>query len=215
MKTTMAAKRSKKPDGSCSDKGFTLIEFLFSSLVLLVVTSAAFTMLAETQQTTGFQSEIQAVVNNTRIAMQTVERHLRQAGNDPLNTGLSGLSGLVLLDTDKIQIRSDLKGSFGPVSPNKGDPDGDINDSDENIILRFNPSSSSIEIVPEGGPPRIIANYITSFSVELFDETGNSAVSDDDTRKVAVFITGSSRGPDPRTGDLFSFTLHSVIRPFY
>ncbi|HSW38985.1 MAG TPA: prepilin-type N-terminal cleavage/methylation domain-containing protein [Acidobacteriota bacterium] len=200
-----------RSDSISSENGFTLMEFIISAAIFLVLTSGAFMTLAEIQQTAGFHSEIQAVLNNTRIAKETVERHLRHAGNDPMNIGLSGIT---LVASDSVHIKSDLKGSLGTAAPNRGDPDGDIHDHDENIILRFNEASHSIIIVPASGPPRIIANYISSFAAELRDAENNPTVSLDDARTIAVSITGSSRTNDPRTGKAFSFTLSSVISLF-
>ena len=115
--------------------GFTLTEFLIAASILLVLSSAIFSMLTEIQHAGSYQTEVQFVLNNTRIAMQTAERYIRQAGNDPLG---SGVSGITIVSAQEIQIRSDLTGSAGPGNPDKGDPDGDIGDSGESIAIRFN-----------------------------------------------------------------------------
>ena len=72
--------------------GFGLTEFLMSTLVFLVMASMLFGLLVEIQRKASYQAEMQSVLNNTRLALQTVGRYLRQAGNDPLGIGVSGIT---------------------------------------------------------------------------------------------------------------------------
>ena len=69
------------------DSGFSLVEFVISSAILLVICASVFNVLAETQRSASYQSEVQSVLENTRMALETVERFIRQAGNDPVGTG--------------------------------------------------------------------------------------------------------------------------------
>ena len=69
------------------ESGFSLVEFLLSTFILLVVASAVFAMLSQTQRAASYQAEVQAVMDNARTAMDTVERTIRQAGNDPGKPG--------------------------------------------------------------------------------------------------------------------------------
>jgi type II secretory pathway pseudopilin PulG len=139
---------SERPE----ETGFTITEFLLSVMILLIITSAVFALLTESQREASYQTEIQSVLNNANIAMQTVERYLRQAGNDPFT---SGLSGITIISATELRVQSDIKGSCGSSNPHKGDPDGDIEDSDENVLIRFNPRSRSIEVVSGNGSPMI------------------------------------------------------------
>jgi len=186
--------------------GFTLIEFLIASLILLIVASAVFKLLSELQRTAGYQAEVQSVLNNTRIAMQTVERYVRQAGNDPLE---SGLSGITIVSAMEVQIRSDRTGSAGA---NKGDPDGDVDDSGENITIRYNKKSRSLEVVPNGGPAQIVANYISDLSMKYYNAEGDLTTSGNDVRTVTITISGSTLQPDPDTRQCFGVTLSENIR---
>ena len=67
-----------------AESGFSLVEFLLSSLILVIIAGAVFDLLGRTQRTASYQTEVQAVIESTRIAMETVERTISQAGNDPL-----------------------------------------------------------------------------------------------------------------------------------
>jgi len=189
-----------------ADDGFGLPEFLVSTFVLLVIASSVFTVICETQEKAGYQAEVQSVLNNSRLALQTIGRHLRQAGNDPMATGLTGIT---IVSATELQVRSDITGSAGPASPDKGDPDGDIDDSGENVTIRYNGSTRSLEIVPEGGSAQIITGYISGLSFRYYDSVGNPAATGDDVRKICVTVSGASLLPDPRTRRAFGMELSS------
>lgn len=190
------------------ESGFTIAEFLISACILLIVSAAVFGILAEVQRTASYQAEVQSVLNNTRIAMQTIERYIRQAGNDPLGCGLAGI---FIAAPAEVGIRSDLTGSLGPSSPDKGDPDGDIADSGENVIIRLNRTNGTLEVV-SGGSAQLVANYISGLSLQYYDAIGNITASGPDVRKISVTISGSSLLPDPQTHRVFAVRLNSVFK---
>ena len=80
------------PDPDCvfSDaSGFSLVEFLVASIILLILSYSAFSSLNEIQQAASRQADTQEVLDNTRIALETVtlllspivphlEEHLQQ-----------------------------------------------------------------------------------------------------------------------------------------
>jgi prepilin-type N-terminal cleavage/methylation domain-containing protein len=195
--------------GQNGQAGFTLMEFLISAVILLVVVSAVFTIMSEIQRTASYQAEVQSVLNNTRIAMQTIERYVRQAGNDPLGNGLCGLT---IVSPTEVRIQSDLTGSLGPSSPDKGDPDGDTNDSGENVTIRYNSGTRSLEVVPNGGSAQIVAGYISGLSFSFYDAYGGITNVGSQVRKIAVSISGSSPLANPQTHQIFGVRLGSEIR---
>jgi prepilin-type N-terminal cleavage/methylation domain-containing protein len=202
-------KKSGLTEKSDSQSGFTLTEFMIAASILLVLSSAIFSMLTEIQHAGSYQAEVQFVLNNTRIAMQTVERYIRQAGNDPLG---SGVAGITIVSAQEIQIRSDVTGSAGPGNPDKGDPDGDIDDSGESIAIRFNNRTRSLEIVTEGGAAQIIAGSISGLSFQFYDAGGNRTDASSDVRKIGISISGASLLPDPQTGKVFGVQINSEIQ---
>ncbi len=191
-----------------NESGFTIMEFIISSFIMVVIAAAAFGALAEVQRAASYQTEVQAVLNNSRIAMQTLERYLRHAGNDPLGCGLTGIS---IISPTEVRVRSDLKGSAGPGNPDKGDPDGDINDSGENVTIRFNRRSRTLEVV-QGGAVQIVASYISGLSMQYFDADGNAAASGSSVRMISVTISAASTLPDPATHQVFGLQLTSSIQ---
>jgi prepilin-type N-terminal cleavage/methylation domain-containing protein len=199
---------SDKAVKGTKETGFTLVEFLICMAIFLLVTSAALAILSDIQRTAGYQTESYSVLHNTQIAMQTVERYIRQAGNDPFVTGFPGIT---IVNTAEVHIRSDLTGSDRG-NPDKGDPDGDTDDSNENVIIRFNSQSRTLEVVPNGGSPQIIAGYISDLQFQYYDKDGVPTMVGSDVRKITVKISGSSPTPNPQTHQFFGVTLCSEIR---
>ena len=108
------------------ESGFSLAEFLIASVILLIIAASVFGMMAETQRASSYQSEIQSVLQNTRIAMSIVERYIRQAANDPIR--LPGdpsfaeigfaqeTMGVTVVSATEIRLRTDITGS-GDLAP--------------------------------------------------------------------------------------------------
>ena len=192
-----------------SQSGFGLAEFLMATLILLITASLVYSLIVEVQRSAGYQTEVQSVLNNTRIAIQTVGRYIRQAGNDPRD---SGLTAITIISPTEIRIQSDLTGSEGPGNPDKGDPDGDAMDSNEDVTIRYNGATHSLEIVPDGGPAQTVAGYISGLAFQYYDADGQQTATDEDVRKINVRISGASLLPDPKTGQAFGMQLSSDFR---
>lgn len=191
------------------DLGFGLAEFLISSGILLVISAAVFGMLAETQRAASYQNEIHAVLQNTRMAMSGLERYIRHAGNDPQNTGFLGIT---LVSATEIRLRTDVTGLAGVANPDKGDPDGDTNDAEEDVTIRHNSKNQSIEIIPNGGTAQAVANNISALFITCYDAAGAVTTNGADVRRICVSLTGTSPVPNPQTGQTFSLQLSSDIQ---
>jgi hypothetical protein len=181
-----------------------------SSLILLVISGAVFSLLAQTQRSASYQTEKQAVIGNTRIAMDTVERIIRQAGNDPHGTGFPGIA---VVGATEVRVRSDLTGSAAASGfPDKGDPDGDTLDTSEDVTIRFNAINGTIELVPNGAAAQPIANYISGFQMQYLDAAGAPTNVGDDVRRIRVAIIGATAVPDPQTKQVYSVQVTSDIQ---
>jgi Tfp pilus assembly protein PilW len=207
--STIANSTTMKAGPNKREEGFSLAEFLIASLVLLVTATWIFSLLAEVQQEASFQTEVLSVLNNTQSAMLTIERFFRQAGNDPLS---SGLQGIQIIGPSEVRVHADIKGSAGPSNPDKGDPDGDSDDSDEDVVIRYNPRSRAIEIIPGGGSALIIANYISNLSFQYYNAEGAITMEESAVCRIGITISGSSLIPHPKTHQYFGVQLRSEIR---
>ncbi len=186
--------------------GFGLAEFLISTLIMLVLTAAVFTLMTSMQSSAGYQSEVQSVLTNTRVAMETIERYAFQAGNNP-----SGAALIPITNTSSTEVRfqSDITGSAGT---GLGDPDGNIDDPDEDVIIRYNSTAKSIELVLPDASVQTIANYISAFSIQYLDASGAATTTAADIRMIRVAISGQSTLSDPRTRKTFGISLASDFR---
>jgi hypothetical protein len=192
-----------------SERGFCLAELLIAALVLVPVSLVAFEMLDTVQRTALYQAEVHTVLDNTSAAMDTISRILRQAGNDPAGSSVECIS---IISDSAIRVRSDLTGSLGPASPDKGDPDGSTDDSGEDVVIRHNAAAQSIELVPSGGSAQTIASNIGSLSIRCLDRSGAITGTGSAAYEIAVELTGIGTVPDPRTGRLFRLPLKGHIR---
>ncbi len=208
MRDSTIVCRRTDASARCNQAGFTVAEFMISALILLAVTSALFTMLSDIQRTASYQTEVHAVLNNAQTAIQTIERYIRQAGNDPHGIGVPGIT---IVSSTVLKIQSDLTGSSG-ANTDKGDPDGDTNDSGENVTIRFNDQARTLEVVPDGGPAQIIAGNISGLTFQYYDAAGGVTTLGSEVRRIAVTVSGSSLLPDPRTHQIFGIRLSSEIR---
>jgi len=191
-----------------AEQGFGLAEFMMSALMMIVILAGVFELIGRVERTAAAQGDVQGVVESTRIGMETVERILRQAGNDPLGAGFPGLE---IISSSSVIVRSDLTGA-GPGSGDRGDPDGDIEDSGEQTTIRFNAASRSLEIVPQGGTAQPVAGYITAFLLEYFDQEDAPATAGNQVRRIRITLTGAAPAPDPQTGRTFSLQLTGEVR---
>lgn len=187
-----------------NESGFALAEFLTSALIILILSAGVFTMLADVQSTSGYQTEVLSVMENTRMAMGTLERYFLQAGNNPLSAAFAPIT---ITGTSQVQLCSDLTGSAGG---DQGDPDGDILDANEDITIRYNSTGRRIELVSADGTVQTLAQYISGFSLEYLDKDGAATTTGADVRTIRMTINGSSAVANPRTQKTFGLTLTGV-----
>jgi Tfp pilus assembly protein PilW len=193
------------PEAEC---GFGLVEFLIATLVLLAVSSSVFTMLAQTQKAASYQTEVQSVLENTRLAMDTLERVIRQAGNNPT---LAAFQGVTIVSSTEARFCADLTGSGSSSGqPDKGDPDGDILDSGEDATIRYDAATRCLQLVTNGNA-QPFASYVSAFDMQYLDAGGNVTGASANVRKIRVTIVGASTLRNPQTGQTFSTRRASDI----
>jgi hypothetical protein len=190
--------------GILKESGFGLAELLVSTVIILSISAGIFTMLTDVQSTSGYQSEVLNVMENTRVAMSTLERVIVQAGNT-VNPALV-FTPVTITNDKRVRICANLTGLAGG---NQGDPDTDITDADEDVTIQYNQAQRSIELVAADGTTQTLARYITNFSMQYFDKDGNATAVGANVRMIRVTITGASILANPKTGKTFGQTLTS------
>jgi hypothetical protein len=188
--------------------GFGLVEFLMSSLILLLLSAAVYEVLARVQRAASYQDEIQGVLESARFALESVARVIGQAGNDPRG---AGFPALVIVSATEARVRSDLTGSAAPGFPDKGDPDGDCMDSGEDVTIRYSAAMRALEMASGGGGAQTTAANIASFRMQYFDCLGAVTANGNDVCKVLVVIQAVSPIADPQTKTPFGLELSREI----
>jgi prepilin-type N-terminal cleavage/methylation domain-containing protein len=189
--------------GVLAENGFTLTEFLISSVVILSLSAGIFTMLTDVQSNSGYQTEVVNVMENTRVAMNTLGRLIVQAGSNP---NAPFFTPVTITSNTKVRLCADLTGSSGG---NQGDPDQDILDADEDVTIQYNSGGRTIELVDKDANVKTLARYISAFSLQYFDQNGTATTVGTDVRMIRVTITGSSTVANPRTKTTFGQTVTS------
>jgi len=190
--------------GTVKESGFALAEFLVSTVIVLGLSAGVFTMLTNVLSTSGYQTEVLSVMENTRVAMGAIERYIVQAGNNPRSATFTPVT---ITSATQVQLCSDLTGSAGG---NQGDADGDISDANENVTIRYNSTGRSIELVAADGTARTLAQYISGFALEYLDKNGSATTVGADVRTIRITINGTSAVANARTRKTFGLTLTGV-----
>jgi hypothetical protein len=185
------------------DNGVGIVEFLMSALIVIALSASVFAVLTDMQTNAGYQSEVLSVMENTRVAMNTLGHYIVQAGSNPRSASFIPIT---ITGSTQVQICSDITGSSGG---NQGDGDGDILDTDENLTIRYNSNAQSIELVDGNGTVQTLAYYISGFSLQYFDKNGATTTAGNDVRKIRVAISGASTATNPRTKKAFGINLTS------
>jgi Tfp pilus assembly protein PilW len=194
-----------RDQGTLKESGFALAEFLISTVIVLSLSAGVFTMLTNVLSTSGYQTEVLSVMENTRVAMSTIERYIVQAGNNPLSAAFTPVT---ITSATQVQLCSDLTGSAGG---NQGDADGDISDANENVIIQYNATARTIELVsPPGTTAQPLAQYISGFALEYLDKNGSATTVGANVRTIRITINGTSAVANPRTRKTFGLTLIGV-----
>jgi len=154
--------KPKRISTSLSNRGFTMVELLVALVVSLLALGAIYSTFLNQQKSYHIQDETAAMHQNIRAAMFYMEREIRMAGCDPLGSANAGI-----LDANSTSIRftEDIVGN------NPGDdPDGSIDDPNENIIYSLDAYNNLVRNVGGGG--QMVAQNIDAIDFVYLD--GNS-----------------------------------------
>ena len=149
--------RSKK---KVATEGFTLLELLISTAILTIVLGSITTGIVSIQRGYTLQNRIVEAQDNARLALETMVRLVRVAGNDPQELAFQALDpdpdGNSQLDD--IRLRAD----WNPA-------DGDLDDPREDIIFSTS-SDQMFKEEPGDGGPLVLADRIQSVAFTYRDK---------------------------------------------
>jgi prepilin-type N-terminal cleavage/methylation domain-containing protein len=186
------------------ERGFSLVELLVSTVVLLVVMTTLFAMLVHNSKVNKSRKLAMDVQANARSTLSVVVQKLRSAGWDPMNTGTIPVLALdpdLTDDVSQIEIYADV------------DKDGTTDGTKEQILIRHQNGRVEWRSTNDVSAPfTIMAASISN------DADGDGTIepmfvpdSYGDPTRVTVQVTAQSPMPDPLTGEVIRYTVSSDV----
>ena len=196
-----------------SESGFTLVEFIISSLMMMIVMGGTLLLATRIQEGYQFQTDDTVVEQEARYALDWIARDLRSAASDPYNVIPNNQS--IFLDPngganndDSIRIQADI-------SPNG--PDGDIADAGENITIALDTVNRVITRADtNSAAPAAVAmtdTIFTDLSFTFLDASRTVTATSDLIAYIQVQVTAQSRGRNAQAaGGFTTATLGTEVR---
>ena len=111
------------------------------------------------------------------------------------------------MSSSEVRVRSDLTGSDGT---DKGDPDGDSSDSGEDVTIRYDAGTRSLELIPHPGSAQSVAHNISAFSIRYYNDAADAVTtSGAEVQRARIDHTGATATANPQTREVFSLELAS------
>lgn len=201
--------------GSDANAGFSLVEMLIGSAVLIVVLAAIYIILDASQRDYASASARSDVQQNVRVVLESMARELRTAGYKPQK------AGCLVPPSDVV---------WNPLSPTSVTFQTDVNDDScaDRVVYTFvAPTDATVPCDPSNlasvgkitrtvqawngaawtpDPPTAyeIAQCVTSLSMTYYDGSGATTTIPTNIRRINISITGveNARGSSARSYNL-------------
>jgi prepilin-type N-terminal cleavage/methylation domain-containing protein len=121
-----------------NQKGFTLVELMIALLLSSLVLAAVGVAFRSQQKSYTAQEEVAEMQQELRAGMEIITRELRNAGHDMTPNKTAG-AGFVAAGPFQVEFTMDLGDGAG------GNPDGDINDPNEQISYGLRVDAANFE----------------------------------------------------------------------
>jgi hypothetical protein len=197
--------------GRSTEEGFSLTELVIATALLVSMAGYMFSAMADMHKASVYQGEIQTALSNVRMAAGTIEHYVTQAAFNPKGIVMEGVT---ITSATQVRLKADVTGS-STTDPNKGDPDGDTYDVDEDVTVRYRTAEQRLDLVLRDGTVRPVAGGISEFSMQYYDRNGSVTNVNNQVTTIQVTIGASTSRCDPQTGrryavrENFSFNIQS------
>lgn len=183
-----------------SEFGFSLIELLITSTILVVIIGIISGIVTSVQRSYNIQRPRTESLNDATAALDTMTRLIRMAGNNP-----NGISGLQAIDPETavggiyqtIHIRADWRGSTM-----SSYPDGDITDPFEDIRFLVQNNKLMKQETSDAAPVEFLDNI--GYLQFVYYDTNNTLITDPVTNqnsisRIEITVITSSANSTPMT----------------
>ena len=214
------------------EQGFSLVELMVSSAIMLFFLAAAYTV-SQSMQDIGIRSQLRAGNQQaSRMALERMESLIRMAGNDPSGRAFSAGAAVFPVSTGtQLHFRMDMprddndNGSVWDVIDGNGDNDteddnenengdGFLNDEGEDLTFTHNVGAGTITMTDNiTGDSFILAERVVPnpggqpLFTYVRDPTSNDPI------RVILTVTLASASIDLITGAPILYTLTTTIAP--
>ncbi len=166
-----------------SNQGFTIVELLVGMVVSLLAMGAIYSTFLSQHKSYLVQGEVAAMQQNLRAAMFYMQREIRMAGCDPLDTGNFGITAA---NANSITFTEDIGGSA------VGNPPDGTLQAGENITYSRSGGNLARNV---GGGNQAVAQNIDALNFVYLDANGSTTALLADIRSVEITIVARiSRG---------------------
>ena len=181
--TETCRSRAARRPGTRRQGGFTLTELLVAMVLAGVAMSAIYAAYVTQQRAYKTTTDVTDVQQNLRSAMYFIEKDLRMAGYDPLDTGDFGL---------KSTLPAGFKFTWDE------NEDGALDPTSEYISYKFELPETTLERDNGDGSFNDVANNISDVTFDYFTSSGVTTTTPGQVRMVLVDMT-AERGGHERT----------------
>ena len=164
-----------------SQKGTSLVELLLALTLFGVILAAVTSAYTLQRHTLAVQEQVNLMTTQAQVSMDLLSREVRSAGTNPFGVALTA----VTYDVNQLRLQRDHNG------------DGDIFDTDEDVIYRFDAANRRI-LRDAGTGNAVVADNIELFQWTYLDKDGNPTMSSAEIKQLELTIRSRSARPDRR-----------------
>lgn len=181
--------------------GFTLMELLVSMGISMAILGAITGTFMTQTRFYNAQEQVNEMQQNSRAAIDLMTREIKQAGYDPTDAGITG----VTYSTTELRIKADIDGN-GTIDDN----------SEENVVYTFDSTNKQIKRAFGTNAAVVLAENISGFTFNYLTAAGANATTSATVRQVSLNITARTSKPDPNltsNSGYHTYNVSTVITP--